>query len=87
MKEVKKCNLTLYGQTLANHNLPTNRARELIKPSTNSASLQLEIVKKIFWLGFWVLCVLRHNESMFGPTLPGPQANTKFFLLNVFLDS
>jgi len=57
---------TIVAQTLASHNLPTNRARELIKPSTDSASLRFEIVKKIFRLGFWVLCVLRHNESMFG---------------------
>jgi len=55
-----------HGQTLASHNLPTNRARELIKPSTDSASLRLEIVKKDFRIGFWVLCVLRHNESIFG---------------------
>jgi len=57
----------LYGQTLASHDLLTNRARELIKPSTDSASLRIEIVKKIFRLGLWVLCVLRHNESIFGP--------------------
>jgi len=34
---------TIVAQTLASHNLPANRARELIKPSTDSASLPLEI--------------------------------------------
>jgi len=77
------------AQTLASHNLLTNRAREMIKPSTDSASLQLEIEKKKSWLGFRVLCVLRHNESMFGfflEPLPGPghQANTKFFRAKFF---
>jgi len=52
----------LHGQTLASHNLPTNRARELIKPSPDSASFRLEIVKKIFRLGIWVLCVLGLHE-------------------------
>jgi len=56
---------TIVAQTLASHNLPTNKARELIKHSTDSASLRLEIEKKVFRLGFWVLCVLRHSESMF----------------------
>jgi len=37
---------TIVAQTLASHNLPTNRARELIKPFTDSASLRLEIEKK-----------------------------------------
>ena len=57
---------TIVAQTLASHNLPTNKAGELIKHSTDSASLRLEIEKNFFFrLGFWVLCVLRHSESMF----------------------
>jgi len=65
-REFKDSKATIVTATLASHNLPTNRARELIKPSTDSASLRLEIEKIFFRLGFWVLCVLRHNESMFG---------------------
>ena len=65
-KPLKDRKATIVAQTLASHNLPTNRARELIKPSTDLASLRLEIEKKFFRLGFWVLFVLRHNESIFG---------------------
>jgi len=76
--------------TLASHNLPTNRARELIKPSTDSASLRLETEKKFFRLGFWVLCVLRHNESMFVHfwrlCLALAPSQWELFSLKVFLD-
>jgi len=65
LKPFKDRKATIVAQTLASHNLPTKRASELIKPATDSASLRLEI-EKSFRLGFWVLCVLRHNESMLG---------------------
>ena len=48
------------AQTSASHNLPTNRARELIKPSTDFAGLRLEIEKKNFFgldFGFFVCYV------------------------------
>jgi len=48
---------TIVAQTLANHKLPTNRARELIKPSTHSASLRIEIEKKCFAWILGSLCV------------------------------
>jgi len=78
------------AQTLASHNLPTNRTRELIKPSADSASLRLEIEKKFFRLGFWVLCVLRHNESKsvhFGAfALPWAPAQCELYFAQSFLD-
>jgi len=58
------------AQTLASHNLPTNRAKELIKPSTDSASLQLTIEKKFFFVldfGFFVYYVtMRASLCIFG---------------------
>jgi len=82
---------TIVALNLASHNLLTDKARESFKPSTDSASLFGFDWKKIFRLGFWVFCVLRHNESKFvhfWPPLsdPGRQPNANFFSLKVFLD-
>ena len=53
--------------------LPATRARELFKPSTDSASLLVEIENNVFRFGFFWRW--RHNEGMFSnfwPPLPSP---------------
>jgi len=92
LKPFKDRKATTVAQTLAGHNLPTNRAKELIKPFTDAASLRLEIEKIFFGLdfGFFVCYVtMRACLGHFRPNFPGPgsQTNPKFFSLNVFLDS
>ena len=92
LNPLKDCKATIVTQTLASHNFPTNRARELIKHSTDLASLRLEIEKQIFCLdfGFFVFYVtMRECLGNFHPNFPGPgpQANAKFFSLNVFVES
>jgi len=74
---------------LADHNLLTNRARELIKPSSDSASLQLEIEKKFFFgldFGFFVCYVtMRACLRIFGAfAWPWAPAQCEFFFLKVF---
>ena len=88
-KPLKDRKATIVAQTLASHNFPTKRARELIKPSTDSASLRLEIEKKYF--SAWILgslCVTSQWEqvSAFLAPLPGPgcQPNANFLSLKVF---
>jgi len=74
--------------TLASHNLLTNRARELIKPSTDSGSLQHEIEKIFFGLdfGFFVCYVtMRACLGNFRPTLPEPGQCEIFFVQCFFL--
>jgi len=43
---------TIVALTLFSHNFPTDRARELFKPSTDSANLLVHFEKKTF--SFWV---------------------------------
>ena len=43
------------------HKSPAARARELFKPSTDSASLLVDIKKKIFRFGFEVFWGERHK--------------------------
>ena len=90
-QSVKDRKTTIVTQTLASHNLPTNRARELIKPSTDSASLRLEIKTKKFsaWI-FGSLCVTSQWEyvwAFLAPLLgPGRQPSANFFRSKFFLD-
>ena len=69
--------VTIVAMTLSSHNLSTGRARELFKPSTDSGSLLLSILKilEVLDLSF---CGWRHNGGRFThfwPKLPGPGAN------------
>jgi len=78
----KDLKATMVAATLASDNLPTNRTRELIKPSTDSASLRLEIEKKFFGLGFgFFVCyvTMRACLSNFRPALPNLSPNAKIF--------
>ena len=81
----------LFCRTLQSYNSPGDWARELSKPSTDSASLVVKIEKKnVFrfrWGDFWRW---RHKEGMFWkfwPPLagPGPQPIDPFFWLKVLL--
>jgi len=76
------------AQTLASHNLPTNRAKQLIKPSTDLASLRLEIEKKFFGLdfGFFVCYVtMRACLYIFGAfALPWVPAQCELFFAQSF---
>jgi len=56
LEPFKDCKATIVAQTLASHNLPINRARELNKPSTDSASLRFQIKNAFF--SAWILCSL-----------------------------
>jgi len=81
---------TILAANLAHHNLPTNRARELIKLSTDSASLRLEITKNCSAWILGSLCVTSQWEHVcaFLAPLPGPgrQPNANFFSLKVSFD-
>jgi len=86
----KASKTTIVAQTLASHNLPTNRAKQLIKPSTDLASLRLGIEKKFFGLDLGSLCVMsqwEHVCTFLAPLpYPGCQPNANFFSLKAFLD-
>jgi len=66
---------TILTATLVSHNLRTNRARELIKPSADSASLRLEIEKNSSAWILGSLCVTsqRGHVWAFLVPLPGPE--------------
>jgi len=49
------------GAPFFGHKLPAARARELFKPSTDSASLGVKIKKKIFRFGFELFWGERHK--------------------------
>jgi len=67
------------GRPFFGHKSPAARARELFKPSTDSASLLVDIEKKSFTFSvgiFWRWC---HNEGMFWKfwsPLADPRPNT-----------
>ena len=66
------------------HNLPTDWAREVFKPSTDLVSLLVSIEKTILWFRFGVLCGWHHKWEccvLLWTTLPGPghQPNEPFF--------
>ena len=76
---------------LQSYNSPGDWARDLSKPSTDSASLVVKIEKNIFrfrWGDFWRWC---HKEGMFWifwPPLAGPgsQPIDPFFCLKVLVN-
>ena len=80
----------LFCRTLQSYNSPGDCARELSKPSTDSASLVVKIEKNVFrlrWGDFWRW---RHKEGMFWKFWlplagPGPPAIDPFFWLKVLL--
>jgi len=77
------------GSPCFGHKSPATRARELFKPFTDSASLLVDIEKKIFVFG---LAFAGENFTsggvfaFFWPPLPGPgpQPIDPFFWLNFF---
>jgi len=76
--------------TLSSHNLPTDRAGELFKPSTDLASLLVYISKK-FRLGLKFLWLTSQWVMVlpFWPSSPGPgrQPNKTFFGSSFFLET
>jgi len=78
------------ARPLFDHKMPAARARELFKPSTDSASLLVDIEKKHFSFSVEVFWRWRHNEGMFwkfwSPLAgPGPQPIDPFYWLKVLL--
>jgi len=55
---------TVIGRPFFGHKSPAARAKELFKPSTDSASLVVDI-KKSFSFSVGVFWRWRHNEGMF----------------------
>jgi len=80
---------TAIGRPFFDHKSPAARARELFKPSTDSASVLVDIEKKIFVFG---LAFAGGNVTgggvfaFFWPPLPGPgpQPIDPFFWLSFF---
>ena len=77
-------------RTLQTYNSPGDWAKELFKPSTDSASLVVKIEKNNFLFRWGVFWRWRHKEDMFWksrPSLvcPGPQPIGPFFWLKVLL--
>jgi len=83
----------ILAQDLQRYNSPADWARKLFKPSTDSASLLVEIEKKSFRFGFVVLwgrtSQVGLSFSFYWPSLRGPGrqsnepiASLKFFFRN-----
>jgi len=82
----------ILAQSLQRYNLPFDWARKLFKPSTDSASLLVEIEKKIFVLGLWFSgggAKRGVSFSFFWPSLrsPGHQCNEPIVSLNLFFET
>ena len=63
------------GALFFGHKSPAARARELFKPSTDSASLVVKVEKKFFVLGFRFSggnVISRGVSVLFWPSFPGP---------------
>jgi len=70
---------TIVALTLFSHNFPTDRARELFKPSTDSASLLAYFEKKRFsfcvWGSLWGTSQVGVFLRIFGQLYPALGAN------------
>jgi len=81
-----------FCRALQSHNSPGDWARELFKPSTDSASLLVKIEKKIFVLGLSFSgrnVTSRGVFALFWPSLPGPgrRPNGPFFGLKSLVEN
>jgi len=65
VQPLKDRKTTIVALTSSSHDLPTDRARELFKLSTNSESLEIQILKKLKSFGCWVFSEWRHNGHGF----------------------
>ena len=83
----------ILAQGLQRYNSPANWARKLFKPSTDSASLLVEIEKKLFRFGFVVLwgrtSQVGVSFSFYWPSLRGPgrQSNGPIVSLKFCLET
>ena len=80
----EKAQFALLGQTLASYNSAADWARELFKPSADSASFLVDIEKKRYSFSVGVFWRWRHNEGMFWKfwsplSGPGPQPIDPFY--------
>jgi len=70
---------------LFSHNLPTDRTRELIKPSKDAERLLFLVLKKLGSFRFEIFCGRRHNSGRFRrfwlkSSGPGPQLQAAIFV-------
>jgi len=78
--------------SLQRHDSPTDSARELFRPSRDSANLLVKIGRKIFVLGLWFPVGVFTSGGVFSsfwPTSPDPgrQTNETIFWLKVFVET
>jgi len=80
------------GRHIFVNNSAASIARELFKPSTDSASRLVSIINFMIWLESGVFCWWRHKEDIFSNfspilTCPGYQSNEPFCWLKHFLET
>ena len=80
----------LFCRALQLHNSPTDWARELFQPPTDSGSLLVYREKNVFRFVFGILCGWRHNGAcirafLVEVTCLGRQSKTPFFSSSLFL--
>ena len=76
------------GRHILGNNSPASIARELFKPSTDSASLTVSIKKNYFiWVWGFLLVTSQRGHVFEFLTGPGRQSNEPFFWLKLCLET